>query len=135
MTDFYSETVKRLADLEARMRLVETREKPVNIWIRRRKILPVAANVLDAANGVCYVVMDPTPAVTDLNTINNGSNGQVLILRVEGAADTVTIKDGVGNISIPASGDIVLSDEDMLAMLLFDESVGVSGTWLGFCCP
>ena len=132
MTDFYSETVKRLTSMESRIRTLERPQRPENIWLRRRRILPVALNIIDAQN-VGYAVLDPTPATTDLNTISNGANGQVLILRVLGAADAVTVKDAVGNISLPFTGDILLDDPEKAIMLMYDEELagGPPGLWIG----
>ena len=135
MTDFYSETVKRLLDLENRMQTLEGPQRLQNIWLKRPRTVTVAANTMDGQY-LGYAVLDPTPATTDLNTISNGYNGQVIVLRVLGALDAVTVKDGVGNISLPVSGDILLDDPDKAVMLLYDETLagGPPGLWIGFCC-
>ncbi len=135
MTDFYSETVKRLLDLENRMQTLEGPQRLQNIWLKRPRTVTVAANTMDGEY-LGYAVLDPTPATTDLNTISNGYNGQVIVLRVLGALDAVTVKDGVGNISLPVSGDILLDDPDKAVMLLYDETLagGPPGLWIGFCC-
>jgi hypothetical protein len=133
MTDFYSETVRKLTDLEYRMRRQENKLPSPNLWLKRAITVPIVANVMDG-RAVGYAIVDPTPATTDLNTINNGFTGQIMVIRTSTLLDVVTIKDGVGNISLPVSGDIVLDDPDKAAMLLYDEYLGVSGLWIGFCC-
>ena len=135
MTDFYAETVKRLTSMESRLHKLETAVPNPNLWLKRARLQAVVGGVMDG-RALGYVQMNPAPATQDLNTISNGFNGQVMILRVEGAADAVTLKDGVGNISLPVSGDILLDDPEKAVMLLYDESLNAgAGLWIGFCCP
>jgi hypothetical protein len=130
MTDFYSETVKRLTDMERRLRVLETRNRLKNMWLKRARTISIAANTMDGS-GLGYALLDPTPATTDLNTISNGANGQILVIRTFDPLDTVTVKDSVGNISLPFSGDIVLDDPDKAVMLLYDSHLNAgSGYWI-----
>ncbi len=58
-------------------------------------------------------------ATDDLDTINGGSEGQVLTLRAENSARTVVVKDGVGNLRL--EGDFSLDNIEDTITLIFDD--------------
>ena len=58
-------------------------------------------------------------ASDDLDTINGGTEGFLLVLRAEDAARTVVVKDGTGNILLP-SGDYFLDDAQRVIALIYD---------------
>lgn len=62
----------------------------------------------------------------NLDTINGGSDGMVLLVRAENAAHTVVVKDATGNIEL-AGSDISLDDTDQYVLLLYD---GTLSKWL-----
>ena len=129
MSDFFSQAVKRLTSLENRISSLESRGRAKEPWLKRRSIVYMASNTVDAT-GLGYIALNPTPATQNLNTISGGGNGQVLFLRVNGASDAVTVKDSVDNISLPFSGDILLDDPEKVICLIYDSYVGASGLWL-----
>ena len=57
-------------------------------------------------------------AADDLDTINGGVEGDLLILRASNSAVTITLKDGTGNIRMPA--DMTLDHADDVELLYFD---------------
>jgi len=56
----------------------------------------------------------------DLDTINGGVDGMVLVLQAEDDAVTITIRDGVGNIETEGGASIVLDDVEDKAYLFYD---------------
>ena len=66
-------------------------------------------------------------AVSDeLDTINGGVDGMILVLRSVASARDVTLKDGTGNLIL--AGDFILSNNRDKIMLIWDDSVG-GGEW------
>ena len=57
-------------------------------------------------------------ATDDLDTINGGSEGDLLILRAEHTDRTIVIKNGTGNIDCDA--DITLDTTSKFAVLIYD---------------
>ena len=55
-------------------------------------------------------------AADDLDTINGGEDGDLLVLRIVAAARKVTVKDGTGNLEI--TGDCVLGGLPNIIVLL-----------------
>jgi hypothetical protein len=65
-------------------------------------------------------------ASDDLDTINGGTDGQILIVRAENAARTVVLKDGTGNIETPDGNDIELDEVAKEVILKYD---GATSDW------
>lgn len=66
-------------------------------------------------------------ATDDLDTINGGLIGQLLILRTENVTRDVTIKDGTGNLNI--AGDFTLThNRDTIVLLCINK--GTPNDWL-----
>ena len=57
-------------------------------------------------------------ASQDLVTINGGAEGDILLLRAANDARTVVVKDGTGNILMPA--DMTLDNNEDIELLYFD---------------
>ena len=62
----------------------------------------------------------------DLDTISGGIDGDIVILRAESDARTVTLKNGTGNLDIGA--DFALDNYRDTITLCYDSTVG---SWLG----
>ena len=60
-------------------------------------------------------------AADDLDTINGGADGDLLILRAHALANDITLKDGTGNLSI--AGDCVLDHRRDTITLLYDDTL------------
>lgn len=60
----------------------------------------------------------------DLDTISGGIEGQVLIIRpaTSGGADTVTVRDGAGNILLDAAGNFAMDNVADTIMFIYDGS-------------
>lgn len=54
----------------------------------------------------------------DLDTVNGGTEGDILVLRAEDSARTVVCKDGTGNLSL--AGDFSLDHADDRILLQYD---------------
>ena len=65
-------------------------------------------------------------AIDDLDTIIDGADGDVIIIRAENGTRTVTLKDGTGNLKL-GGRDLELIDTNMAVMLYYS---GVLGQWL-----
>jgi hypothetical protein len=81
-------------------------------------ILTVASGVITATDSVHRVDTEAAAASDDLDTINGGSDGYVLILRTSVNSRDVTLKDGTGNLYL--AGDFTLSHTQDTIMLRFD---------------
>lgn len=66
-------------------------------------------------------------ASDDLDTINGGSDGAMVTLRIENDAREITLKDGTGNIETPDGEDILLTDDENAVTLQYD---GALSKWL-----
>ena len=80
------------------------------------KTIATGAITINGSN--CEVDTESDAASDDLDTINGGINGVVLILRAANDARTVVVKDGTGNIK--CGGDRSLDSIDDSIMLLYD---------------
>lgn len=61
-------------------------------------------------------------ASDDLDTINGGAEGEIILVRPASGDRTVTLKHGTGNIWNPALEDIVLDDAGDYCFLIYDGS-------------
>lgn len=83
--------------------------------------------------GVNHTIDTESDAASDdLDTINGGVDGQILIVRAENAARTVVIKDGTGNIETPTGEDITLDEVEKTVMLKYD---GATSDWHVIASP
>lgn len=110
---------RNIKDLERRTSSIEAQGTPVDIN---------AGTTLTIAAGVLSLEIHPFPqtifrkvateasaASDDLDTINNGVAGDVLILVNDGTGDVPTIKDGTGNIR--SAGDFALGTDDSISLV------------------
>ncbi len=56
----------------------------------------------------------------DLNTINGGTDGMLLVLRQENITRDVTVEHNVGNIKLDGNADCVLSTPEQKITLIYD---------------
>lgn len=80
--------------------------------------LTIAAGVITRTKGYHTVDTQADAATDDLDTINGGVIGDILILQAANDARSIVIKDGTGNILMPA--DMILDNTEDIEMLLFD---------------
>lgn len=92
----------------------------VNIALEAAVELTISGGVVTKTKGYHSIDTQGGAGSDDLDTINGGSEGDVLLLRAENAARTVVLKDGTGNLQL--GSDITLDDIDLIAPLLYDGS-------------
>ena len=62
-----------------------------------------------SATGKCHILLTGEgDANDDLDTINNGTNGQILILAARRSTHDITIKDATGNVYLDGGADLLL---------------------------
>lgn len=81
--------------------------------------LTIAAGVVTITRSHHVIDTEAAAASDDLDTINGGVNGDLLFIRPVSDARTVVVKDGTGNIQLPA-GDLTLDDDEDGVMLIYD---------------
>jgi len=86
----------------------------------------IASDAISVRPYAFYIVEPETGTTDDLSTINGGLSGKMIGLRVDDNANTVTLKDGVNNISLP-DGDIDLDHIAKLVLLVYD---GDQSLWI-----
>jgi hypothetical protein len=80
--------------------------------------LTIATGEVTKTQAVHTVDTQADAASDELDTINGGAEGEVLILIAENAARTVILKNGTGNLDI--GGDVYLTDVDQPVVLVHD---------------
>lgn len=78
--------------------------------------LTIASGVITITQGVHLVDTESAAATDDLDTINGGQDGALLVIRAVDSARTVVAKDNTGNLQL--AGDFSLDNtEDTLTLL------------------
>jgi len=80
--------------------------------------LTISSGAITVAQSHHRVDTESDAASDDLDTINGGSEGQVIAIRAEHADRTVVLKDGTGNLDL--GGDVYLTDTDQYVVLIYD---------------
>lgn len=83
----------------------------------------IASGVITVDRSVIEVLNEAAAAADNLDTINGGTAGWLLLLRAKTAAQVVTVKHNTGNIKLANSKDYVMSDTSRVLTLWFDGSV------------
>lgn len=124
MANVVQELVKIATGLQQRVANLERREG---------SLLTVPTNLVIATDAVTitrpYHTLEPQTSTTDdLATISGGKDGFILTLRVKDSGDTITIKDGTGNLRL--TGDFAMDSQQDTIQLIFDATLNV---WLELC--
>jgi hypothetical protein len=90
--------------------------------------LTIAAGVVTVTKNNHKIDTEAAAASDDLDTISGGSTGSLVFVRAANDARTVVLKHGSGNLICPLGRDVVLAEDDDLALLFYD-----GGNWL--VCP
>lgn len=85
--------------------------------------LTIASGAITVIHAWHLVDTESDAASDDLDTINGGSIGQIIVITAANSARTVVVKDGTGNLKL--AGDCTLDNREDTLMLLYD---GI--TWL-----
>lgn len=83
--------------------------------------LTIASGVITVTSSYHTVDTEADGASDDLDTINGGSDGQILTLRAADDARTVVVKDATGNIQGP--GDFSLTHRHDTVQLIYDAAL------------
>uniref|UniRef100_A0A6M3KV48 Uncharacterized protein n=2 Tax=viral metagenome TaxID=1070528 RepID=A0A6M3KV48_9ZZZZ len=82
--------------------------------------LTIAAGVITATQSWHTVDTAADGATDDLDTINGGTEGDLLIISPNNAARTVVAKHGTGNLNLASGADFTMDEDDDFLMLLYD---------------
>lgn len=85
--------------------------------------LTIASGVITVTGANHTVDTESDAASDDLDTINGGADGQLLVIRPDNTARTVVIKDGTGNIETQDGEDITLDTTEKAATLIYDAAL------------
>lgn len=88
--------------------------------------LTIAAGVVTRSQTWHTIDTQDDDLSDDLDTINGGVDGCILIVRAENAARTVVLKDSIGNLLL-GGADITLSDIDLMVPFIYD---GTLSKWV-----
>jgi hypothetical protein len=83
----------------------------------------ISGGVITVTGGRCVVDTQGGAATDDLDTINGGADGDLLVIYTANSGRDVTAKDGTGNLAL--AGDFVMTNIRDRLVLLKD-----SGTWV-----
>ncbi|MCK4528025.1 hypothetical protein KAW18_11705 [candidate division WOR-3 bacterium] len=89
--------------------------------------LTIAAGVVTVTQTRHTIYTQDGDPTDNLDTINGGEEGQVLIINPSSTMREVVVKHKTGNIALYGSVDITLDNSDKMMMLLYHESF-----WCGF---
>jgi hypothetical protein len=106
-------------DIDKRVSRLETQEHRhllLNLGVPTE--LTIAAGVITRTRSNHTVDTQGDAATDDLDTILGGVEGDILLLRAANSARDVVIKDGTGNILMPA--DMTLDNAADIELLYFD---------------
>lgn len=79
--------------------------------------LTIASGVVTATQSYHVIDTEADAGSDELNTINGGSAGQIIIIRAEDSFRTVVCKDGTGNLQL--EGDMSLDHTSDTLMLIY----------------
>lgn len=90
------------------------------------KTISSGAITVSPGSGEGFYLVDTEGAAStdDLDTINGGSNGDIINLAIVNAARVVTLKNGTGNIILPS--DVVLTATSIIVALRYNGSNWIS---------
>ena len=81
-------------------------------------------------NGSNVRIDSQTAGADDCDTINGGSDGDIIIVGTVTSSENITLKHNTGNITLPGNADIVLASSGDRTMLVND-----GGSWRGLAEP
>ena len=103
----------------------DLRDDALNLFAESGSELTISSGVVTIAStyDTFYDIDTQADAATDdLDTINGGEDGEIIIIRAENAARTVVVKHGADNIQLKGAQDLPLLDQTQLLMLRYDGS-------------
>lgn len=112
------ELIRVFKKLKIKIDELDTRERPITLNLGTPTMLTIATGVITRTRSYHTVNTQGSASTDDLDTINGGVTGDILILRAYNNGRVVTVKDGTGNIQM--AGDVTLDNVQDTLMLLFD---------------
>lgn len=103
----------------------DVRDDALNLFTEAGAELTIAAGVVTIVStySTFYDIdTQSDDATDDLDTINGGEDGEIIIIRAEDAARTVVVKHDADNIQLKGAQDLPLVDQTQLLMLRYDGS-------------
>ena len=82
--------------------------------------LIISGGVITVTQSCHTIDTEDAAATDDLDTINGGSNGMMIVLKASNDSRTVTIKHNTGNIWLKNKADIDLDDVEDGILLIYD---------------
>lgn len=80
----------------------------------------INAGVINANRSYHMITTEGAGPTDDLDTINNGTAGQILIIKAQDSAHTIVVKNGTGNLKL--SADMTLDNQQDTLTLIYDGS-------------
>lgn len=91
-----------------------------NIALEASAELTIAAGVVTKTKSFHTIDTESDAASDDLDTINGGGEGEILIIKANHTDRTIVVKNNVGNIQIRAGADISLDSTEKALSLIYD---------------
>jgi hypothetical protein len=86
------------------------------------EVLTISSGEITLTDGLgnFRISTESSASTDDLDTINGGSEGDVVFIRATNSSNTIVLKDSTGNIRTNGSVDLSLDNSQDLVMLVFD---------------
>jgi len=85
--------------------------------------LTIATGAITATGSYHTIDTEGDAASDDLDTINGGAAGRILIIQAENDGRTVVVKHNTGNILLASGGDISLDEDDKALILVYSAAL------------
>lgn len=92
--------------------------------IGNESILTIASGVITITNGFHRIDTEASAATDDLDTINGGLTGMILVITAANSSRDIVLKDGTGNLKL--EGDCTLDNIEDTITLIYS---GASAAW------
>ena len=89
---------------------------------KQGKDLTISSGVITITHSLHVIDTESSASSDNLDTINNGQEGQLLILKTKASSRDITIRHDEVNILTNWEGDILLNTVDDIAMLFYFNS-------------
>jgi len=128
LAEFARDVAADIVGLQREISRMKTMMSSGQMHMGGMRTVTLAAGVMNTNQWGYYELVPQAGTTDDLDTINNGIDGKIIGIRVNDNANTITVKDGVGNICLP-NGDIDLDDVCFVLPLIYDDD---SSMWILF---
>ena len=118
MKELLTEIVRGLEALTRRVAHLEAIETP-GATLGTPPLLTIASGAITATRHYHRVDTESAAAADDLDTINGGVAGMLLVLQSQANTRVVTVRDNAGNIQLAGSANCVLNNVYDKLMLIY----------------